>query len=388
MRILYLHQYYCPPGGWGNDRSRDFARCWAEAGHDVIVLTSQAFFPPEMRLPRVLRFQTEGHEVIALPVAYEQRMGWLRRGAAFVAFFLRALRLGARLPRPDVIYASSTPPTVAWLGRLLARRFGCPWWFEAVDVWPQAPIGMGIISSSLLARLLHAGTDPLYASARGIIALSEGMKDQIAERGVEPLRVHVIENGTRTDIFRPAPEDDGPPRVVYAGAIGMANGLEQLAEAARIVLARRPDVRFEVRGWGSQRDALAEQTADLSGFELLPPLPKAELAGWLRGATVGACVFAPYPVLEANSANKFYDFLACGLPVALNYGGWQARALEEAGCGLWVRQSDAEAYAEILLRLLDDAALRRRMGEAARLLAVQRYDRHDLAARTLALISG
>ncbi len=383
MRILILHQYYCPPGGWGNDRSFDWASQWAAAGHEVEVLTTQAYFPPAQRSSRPLRLDVAGHRVLALPVAYEQRMGWLRRSWAFISFLGRGLVAGLRRPRPDVIYACSTPPSVGWLGRLLARWHGCPWCFEVIDVWPQVPIGMGLIRSRLLAALLHAATDPLYRSARCVITLSEGMRRQIAERPTAPPLIHVIENGTQTDRFRPAPEDSHVLRLVYAGAVGRANGLEALAVVARRVLARRSGVRFEVCGWGSHWQALAEVMADEAGFCLLPAKPKDELAIWLRGAAVGLCVFAPHPVLEANSANKFFDYLAAGLPVVLNYGGWQAELVEEAGCGRWVPAGDLEAWERVLLELIDAPDLRRRLGVAARRLACERFDRRFLAAQAL-----
>jgi len=399
MHILLIHQYYCPPGGWGNDRSRDFARHWAQQGHRVTVLTTQAYFPPDQRSPQLICKKIEGCTVLALPVAYEQSMRFHRRIWAFVSFFFRGIKLGMRLPnseaKPDLIYASSTPPTVGWMGRLLARWHTCPWFFEVVDVWPQVPIGMGIIKNRLLQSLLHALTEPLYRSARKTFALSDGMREQILARNIShrfahnstrnflPDRVSVIMNGTSAEHFRPAEESGPPLRLVYIGAVGRANGLHLLAAAARNVLAKRPDVVFEIRGWGSHWGALQAETADLPGFVCLPPVPKEELPAWLSGAAVGVCVFAPFPVLEANSANKFYDYMASGLPVVLNYGGWQARVLDENGCGLWAPQNDPQAFCKALLQLIDLPDLRREMGNAARLWATTHADRQHLAQQTL-----
>jgi glycosyltransferase involved in cell wall biosynthesis len=245
---------------------------------------------------------------------------------------------------------------------------------------------MGLVRSRLLAALLHAATDPLYRSARVVVTLSAGMREQIAQRPTAPARIHVLENGTQPERFRPAPEDPSVLRLVYIGAVGRANGLNALAEVARRVLAQRSGVRFEVCGWGSHWAALAAATADLAAFRLVPAQPKDEVAHWLHGAAIGLCVFAPLPVLEANSANKFFDYLAAGLPVVLNYGGWQAALLEEAGCGRWAPAGDLATWERVLLELIDAPDLRREMGGAARRLACQRFDRRQLAAQALDLL--
>jgi glycosyltransferase involved in cell wall biosynthesis len=104
----------------------------------------------------------------------------------------------------------------------------------------------------------------------------------------------------------------------------------------------------------------------------------------LARADAGLVSFAPFPVLEANAATKFYDYLAAGLPVVINYGGWQAEWLAKHDCGLSAPQGDEGALATQLARLISDASLRQQMGERGRAVARQHFDRRQLAGEMLA----
>ena len=93
--------------------------------------------------------------------------------------------------------------------------------------------------------------------------------------------------------------------------------------------------------------------------------------------------FAPFPVLEANSANKFYDYLASGLPVSTNYQGWQEHYLHSWECGLAAEQGNTEAWAQNLLKLAADPTLRVEMGKNGRRLVEAHFDRDQLARQLL-----
>ena len=87
-----------------------------------------------------------------------------------------------------------------------------------------------------------------------------------------------------------------------------------------------------------------------------------------------------------NSANKFFDALAAGTPLAINYGGWQAKLLEDTGAGIVLPRSDVEAAAKMLSERVRDDAWRERASSAARRLARTRFDRDMLARQALSVI--
>ncbi|MFN3449789.1 MAG: glycosyltransferase family 4 protein, partial [Roseococcus sp.] len=195
--------------------------------------------------------------------------------------------------------------------------------------------------------------------------------------------------GCDLDLFGPQippwrPEAAGSHELlaVYAGAHGVANGLGLLVEAAR-ELARRGERRWRLLlvGEGGEKPALVAAARGLPNIGFLDPLPKRELAGLLAGSQAGLLCLAPVPAFaEWTAPNKLMDYLAAGLPVLSNLPGEAARLLAE-GAGETVPPGDAAALADALQRLADAPARRAAMGEAARALALRRFDRRLLARR-------
>ena len=442
MRILYLHQYFCPPGGSGNNRSYELAKSWVEQGHSVTMVTSTAYFPDNHSISfrnGVGHLEVDGISVLVIDSPYSHMMPFKRRVRAFLQFYRRAKRVARRFSFPsklpfDLIYASSTPLTVGELGRKLSRKLEIPFVFETVDVWPDVPIGMGILKNRLLINWLNRRTDRLYSESAAVVALSEGMRDQVLSHGVPKDKVHVIHNGTHPESIpfverggnrmrraglvagagegkslRAESGNEGEEIItaIYTGTVGIANGLDELLKAAKLIqeggvvahneeetagaeVERRhacPEIRFVVLGGGNDLErvkGLAKEWG-IRNVEFKARVPKEEVPRIMENADIGVVCFAPYSVLEANSANKFYDYLASGLPVITNYRGWQAGYLEEYECGIATDQGDAKGYAENIVKLALDAELREKMGRNGRKLAENKFDRRVLAGRLLEL---
>ena len=395
MHILYLFQSLVLPGAAGNDRPFEFARHWTRAGHRVTFISSNAALPPDSpwrsRSADPLRIELEGVEIYLLDVPYAHMMPFWRRVLAFVHFYWRALRLGKSLSGFDLVMAWSAPLSVGELGRKLARHHKVPFVFEVADVWPDVPIGMGVIRNRWLIRWLHRRTNRMYREAALILPFSEGMRDQILAHGVPPEKIEVVHNGASLQNipFIDRQRDNRPVEVIYAGTVGKANGLRQVVEAARRIQAMgRKDIRFTILGGGNELRLVqaAAQQAALDNLRFLGSVSRDEVAAVIASADMGLVSFAPFPVLEANGATKFFDYLASGLPILLNYEGWQAAYLSRYACGLAAPQGDTEAYIRNLLRLADDPDLRRQMGINGRKLAEAHFDRERLAAKVAGLL--
>ena len=138
MRILYLHQFFVTRAGVGGTRSYEFARRFVERGHAVRMVTAGE--------PTTV----EGIEVVGVRGAYSDymratSMSNLGRMLAFARFATGATAAALRGPRPDVIYATSPPLTVALPALLASLRWRAPLVFEVRDLWPEAPIQMGAL---------------------------------------------------------------------------------------------------------------------------------------------------------------------------------------------------------------------------------------------------
>jgi glycosyltransferase involved in cell wall biosynthesis len=142
-------------------------------------------------------------------------------------------------------------------------------------------------------------------------------------------------------------------------------------------------VRIELIGDGKLKPQLRERAVreGLANLIFMDPMPKAALAAWLRELDVGLMVLANVPAFYyGTSPNKFFDYLACGLPVICNYPGWVADLITEHDCGIAVPPDNPAAFADALQALASNTNQRARMGKNSVELA-KRFDRETLASQ-------
>ena len=400
MDVLYFHQYFATRRRSTATRSYELARRLVDRGHRVTIVSRDTRMLEAGRDARppgrlVARERIDGIDVLFLNVPYANRYPTPVRLASFGAFTVAAGVAGALERKPDVVFASSTPLTIGIAGLATARIKRVPFVFEIRDLWPAVPIELGALRSRPAIRSAEWLERRLYDGARRIVVLSEGAAEDLLRRGIAKEKLVLIPNAADLDVFRPGVVDDGfrarhglEDRFValYSGAMGRANGLDQLVDAA-VALREIRDERITIvaLGDGGERPRLERRVRELglANLRFLPPVPKDELAGIVGAVDVTLTIFAPNPVLETNSPNKFFDSLAAGKPVVVNLDGWLRRLVEENDAGVWARAGDAPTLAERLRELAADPARVADMGRNARALAEREFSR-DLMAERLA----
>ncbi len=337
------------------------------------------------------RGMVDGIDVIALPLPYSNRDGLARRALIFLRFAWRSILLALREDY-DIVFATSTPLTAALPGifaRWLRRK---PFVFEVRDLWPELPRALGVRNPLLLLGMSLLEWSA-YHSCVAAVGLSPGIADGIRRRGSQSLPVAMIPNGCDLGLFRPELRQLLPLPGInpqdfvagFTGAHGVANGLNAVLDAAA-VLVRRGDRRIKIAfiGDGKEKDRLAAR-ARREGLEnclFFPPVRKTELAALTASLGCGLMILKNVPAFYyGTSPNKFFDYLAAGVPILNNYPGWLAEMTETEACGIAVPPDDPSAFADALQRLAGDPAGCRRMGAAGRRLAEREFDRRTLATR-------
>ncbi len=394
MRIAYIHQHFSTKKGATGTRSYEMSQRLIRAGHDVTmicgvnqVLTRDCFEVND----RVNKMDIDGIRVICIAEPYANEMSFTRRLVAFGRFAREATKILSRLEL-DLVFATSTPLTVGIPGMKAARRLGVPFVFEVRDLWPELPIAMGIIKNPVLKWYTRRLEHRIYQAAQGIVALAPGIKEGICRTGYPENQVAVIPNAADLDLFRPRDQRTSDPefgkpedlKLVFTGAHGLANGLDAVLDAAA-ELKRRGErgVRFIFIGHGSQRDRLMRRSQE-EGLEELtvwkPSISKESLAQLLPQMDAGMMILKNIPAFYyGTSPNKFFDYIACGLPVLNNYPGWLANVITDNRCGMVAPADNAQAFVEAVLWLRDHPDERRAMGARSRELAERSFSRDQLA---------
>jgi len=341
----------------------------------------------------------EGIDIIELELPYSNYDNFMRRSWTFLQFAWRSVMLAIRLDY-DVVFATSTPLTAALPG-IAARWFRRkPFVFEVRDLWPELPRAMGVLRNPLLLLIMDWLEFLAYRSAKFCVALSPGIALGITRRGIPESRVVTAPNGCDLELFapdttQPLPQVPGLPSdafvAAFTGAHGIANGLHAVLDAAAELRKRgRSDIFLLFIGDGREKPALVERARreKLDNCLFADPMPKKALAQFLcRRANVGLMILSNVPAFYyGTSPNKFFDYLASGLPVLVNYPGWMAEMVTAHGIGLAVRPEDPVAFADALISMADAPAVTAEMGPRARDLAHREFLRATLAQRCVSVM--
>lgn len=396
MKILYFHQYFTTPSMSGGTRSYEMARALIARGHDVTMVCARhgkgdLGLPGKSDAP-VRQGEIDGIRVIQFNLEYSNYLSLPRRAWIFLRFALKSIGIALRMDA-DLIFATSTPLTAGIPGIFSSYLRGKPFVFEVRDLWPELPRAMGVVKNPAVLSGMSVLEWLSYRAATACVALSPGIKEGIARRSIPGKPIAMIPNGCDLDLFQPGRREDldlpgiGPEHfvAVFTGAHGMANGLDAVLDAARVLRQRgRGDIVLAFIGDGKLKPRLVQRARDegLDNCRFFDPMPKIKLNRVVSCCDVGLMILDNVPAFYyGTSPNKFFDYISSGLPVLNNYPGWLADMIKEHECGMAVAPENPEAFADALCRLADDPDLRRECGPNARKLAERQFDRRVLGER-------
>ncbi|MEW4468817.1 glycosyltransferase family 4 protein [Parasphingorhabdus sp. JC815] len=397
MKILYFHQHFSTPAGSGGTRSYEMARRLLATGHQVTMIcgsnsnSKTGVDSPFVRGKR--RGFVDGIDVIEFNLPYGNKDRFLKRSFLFMKFALRSIGVALREPA-DIVFATSTPLTAAIPGLFAKWIRRKPFVFEVRDLWPELPRAMGVITNPLVLWAMGALEWVSYKSADRLIGLSPGIVDGIARNVPDCTKIALVPNGCDMDLFaadaeqwRPEGVSDSDFMAVFTGTHGKANGLGAVIDAAAILRARgTKGLKIVLVGDGAEKASLMERVKK-EGLETIvifhDPVPKARLAGLMASADVGLQILANVPAFYyGTSPNKFFDYLAAGLPVLTNYPGWVADIVEKHACGIAIPAANPELFAAGLTKLANTNKVdRKTMGAQARIVAADQFNRDYLFAK-------
>lgn len=375
------------------------ARALVKAGHEVTMICGtyhggvSGLDGPFQKGKRVGR--VDGIQVVELELVYSNYQSFVKRSWIFLKFAIRSIGIALREPC-DLVFATTTPLTAGLPGIFARWLRGKCFVFEVRDLWPELPKAMGVITNPVILWLMSILEWVSYRSAHVCIGLSPGIVEGIKKRSRAGYPVAMIPNGCDHELFSAAGIQPQRPdgvleddlMAVFTGAHGIANGLDAVIKAAEVLKKRgRDDIKLVFIGNGRLKPELRRQAEEkkLNNCIFLDPVPKGELSAYLKGADIGLMILANIPAFYyGTSPNKFFDYLAIGLPVLNNYFGWLADMIKEYECGYTVEPDNAELFADALEDAADHPEKLQQMRGRARSLGYDQFDRKKLAAQFVA----
>lgn len=380
----------------GGTRSYYFARKLVERGHEVHLITSSS---DSSGFSGWHVEDVDGISVHSFSVPYSNNMGFSSRMLAFLKFATLSTIKAVQL-RADLVFATSTPLTIAIPGIISSKLLRKSFVFEVRDLWPEVPIKLGVIKSPILKFLAKSLEKIAYSSAKTIITLSPGMYDGVKSTVGSDEKLHIITNISNLDIFSQGNSDKffqrhpdfiGKKIVLYAGTLGKVNGVGYLVDVAKHLRTLTNSICIVVFGDGIEKNQIIAQARRDEvlnvNFFVFDAVAKDKLVDVFSAASLSLSTVIDVPELFNNSANKFFDTLAAGRPVGINHGGWQADLISQYKLGVVLSRDVSEASGQLVEFMGNEKELLN-CGNRAFSIAVEKFEESLLSNRFVDILEG
>ncbi|HVG20861.1 MAG TPA: glycosyltransferase family 4 protein [Blastocatellia bacterium] len=397
MHTLLIHQGFASPNEPGGTRHFELARRAVERGHRFTVVASDISYITASRTGSVKADEMiEGIRVLRAFTHRSLHGGFIGRLFSFISFAASSIVKALGAGKVDLVMGTSPPifqAASAWLVAALRRR---PLLLEIRDLWPEFAIDMGILKNPVLIRLSRWLERFLYSRATHLLVNSPAYVDYLRGKGVPPSKITLLPNGVDPQMFDPAGDGNGLRRkldldgkfvVVYAGAIGPANDLGVLLDAAS-GLREEQRIRFLIVGDGKERRRLQAQAEahQLENVMFVGAQPKQEMRHYLASADACVAILQNIRMFRMTYPNKVFDYMAAGRPVLLAIDGVIRQVVEAARAGIYVPPGDPEALAEAVRHLAANVEEREAMSRRGRSYVEKHFNRADQSGQFTRLL--
>lgn len=385
MRILYIHQHFATLESASGVRSFVFSRELATAGHQVTVITSERYLPQHLKNQR--QFTIGDVRVLNLKSGYTLRLNFRQRIISFLTFMVTSTYWGLRTPT-DLVFATSTPLTVAFPALIIKMIKRIPFVFEVRDLWPDVPVELGFLKNPILIGLAKGFERLVYRMSDRIIGISEGICQKIPAPSAKKFS---IPTGCDFRQFSLTKDTAWKQEVgikedmlfVLTGAIGEANAPQYLLEAAKLLKERHvKNIAIAMIGDGSAKEKVRQIQRDLQleNVYLFDPVQKKKIPHILAAADGGIILHGISPTYRETAApNKLFDYMASGLPIIFNFEGPMKDLIVQHRAGYYVDHHCPEDLCNTLINLATNPEECRVAGDNARILAEESFDQKKMA---------
>ena len=323
----------------------------------------------------------------------------------------RVVEAAVRETRPDVIHAHS-PVLVGLPALRVARRHRIPMVYEIRDLWENACIDRGKFSATSVSyRVARNIESYVLRRADAIVAICQGLRNELVSRVASPDKVHVIANGVDVEMFKPAEANEavrqrwglaGKQVVLYAGTFQPYEGLDLLVRAMTPIVQRFPRAQLVIVGGspglaGGASDVTPEErhlqevvreqrladhvtfTGRIPHADVRQMYTLADVLAYPRRLTRTTALTTPLKPLEAMAMGK--PVIVSDVPAMLELvSDGETGLVFEAGS-----ESDLAAKCGALIR---NDFLRRRLGGRAREMVVRERQWPHLVSKYVPIYEG
>lgn len=407
MKILLIHQYFLEEDDPGGSRWNEITKTWTNMGHEVSVIGGMMHYNGNIKREEYkgkffVKKKQGAVDVYRSHVSESYNSGFIGRLWGYFSFMFSSFWNGVFKvnSKYDVVLVTSPPLFVGISGFLLSKVKGIPMVFEIRDLWPESAIDTGVLTNKLIIKLAYSVERFIYKKSKLINVLTPAFYNLLRDiKGINEEKLIMIPNAADftlseeilinfdRDQFRKENDLEGKFVITYVGAHGVANHLDQILEAGKLL--EDTNVLFLLIGQGMEKKRLIDKAKQMEvvNVRFHDPVPKKEVFKFIVASDMGVSVLKKVDTFKTVYSNKTFDYFSCKKPVLMGIDGVSRELVEEAKAGSYVEPENADEYNRIIRLYLNDLERIKKEGENGYKFAKENFDRKVLAERYLNSIS-
>lgn len=397
MKILFLTQYCPPEVGAPQNRIFEFAKQLKNFGHQVTILTAMPNYPKgeifeEYKGKKIVKETFEGIDIVRTGIYATKSKDFTKRLRNYLSFTWTSVAKGTRqIENQDFIITESPPLFLGWSGYVLAKLKKAKFIFNVSDLWPESAVKLDVLHNEAMIKASTWLEEFCYKKAAAVTCQTQGIVDNIVERGFDSKKVHLITNGVDTEFFNRKNRSEELREslgikdkfsVVYAGIHGIAQGLEVVIKAAEI-LKYEKNIHFIFIGEGPEKSMLKEMVKDknLDNVTFLPMQSKKDMPQIIASMDATVVPLKKLDLFKGALPSKMFEALASELPIVLAVQGEAEELIKSAKAGIVVEPENEKEIAKAVLDLYADENLRRELGRNGRVYVKEHFSREAITRK-------
>lgn len=407
MKILLLHQYFLEEDDPGGSRWNEMTKVWTSLGHEVTVIAGMMHYSGHQKRKEyqgkyfVKKNQGNVH-VYRTHVSESYNSGFLGRLWGYFSFMISSIWAGIFKAKGnfDIVLVTSPPLFVGISGYVISKFKKAPMVFEIRDLWPESAIDTGVLTNKWVIKLAYKVEKLIYQKALLINVLTpafyQTLKDKknvledklilIPNAADFSLSEEILQNFDR-EAFRKVHQLEDKFVVTYVGAHGVANHLEQILDAGKLL--EDTNVLFLLIGQGMEKARLIQKAKEMQvkNVRFLDPVPKAEVFKYIIASEMGASVLKKVDTFKTVYSNKTFDYFSCKKPILMAIDGVSRELVELAKAGTYVEPENPLEYNRVIRNYMKNLDLLNVEGNNGYIFAKENFDRDVLAKKYINEIS-
>ncbi len=396
MKLLILTQYFPPEVGAPQNRLFELAIRLKKSGVDVSILTAMPNYP-QMKIydgyegKDYMYEEIEGIPVYRASIYLPKNKSIIQRLLNYFSFVYSSAQVGKnKIGDVDVIMCESPPLFLGYSALYLKRKKKAKLIFNVSDLWPESAEKLGVVKNKWMLKLAYRLEEKLYRKSILVTGQTQGICKNINDR-FPLVKTYWFPNGVDLSYYNPSTvssdwrKDNGfnanDVLFLYAGIIGLAQGLELILSAAE-KLMDHPSIKFILLGNGPEKEKLQDikQEKKILNVYFFDAVSKTLMPKIVKACDAAIIPLRKLPLFLGAIPSKIFENLAMEKAVILAVDG-EARELfvNQGKCALYSEPENIEDLVRNVVLLANDSLLRKLLGEKGRVYVEQSFNRNTIA---------